>query len=314
MPAEYEVPADGSDVYRCFVIPTNLTEDRYVAAVEYQPGNRRVVHHMLGYIDTTGKARKRDEGDDGPGYTCFSGPGIEIHGDLGGWAPGNEPSRLPEGVGRLLPRGADVVVQVHYHPSGKPETDRSRIGVIFSKTPIRQTMQWSLAGKFDLKIPPGESNYEAKAQWRIPVDVEALAVTPHMHMIGRDMRMWVTFPDGRDQDLIIIPDWDFSWQNTYYFEQPLTLPQGSVLKLIAHFDNSEQNPRNPNKPPKLVKFGEGTNDEMCIGFIALTKKGQDLTQPGDKDDLRQIIDKDFEELRQKVRKSREGARGEGRSD
>jgi peroxiredoxin len=299
LPVDYEVPADGADIYRCFVIPTKLAEDRYVSAVEYQPGNRRVVHHIIAYVDTTGQARKRDAADDGPGYSCFGGPRIEIRGDLGGWAPGNEPCQLPEGVGRFLPAGSDVVVQVHYHPSGKLETDRSRIGIHFNRTPVRQTMHWSLAGKFDLNIPAGESNYEATAQWRIPVDVEALAVTPHMHLLGRDMRMWVTFPDGHDQDLINIPDWDFAWQNTYYFETPLTLPKGAVLKLTAHFDNSEANPRNPNKPPRVVKFGEGTNDEMCIGFIALTKKGQDLTRPGEPDDLRQIIEKDFESLRKK---------------
>jgi alkyl hydroperoxide reductase subunit AhpC len=299
LPGDYEVPADGPDIYRCFVIPTQLTDDRYVAAVEYQPGNRRVVHHIIAYVDTSGQARKRDAEDEGPGYTCFGGPRIEINGDLGGWAPGNEPSRLPEGVGRRLPANADVVVQVHYHPSGKPETDRSRLGIHFNRSPVKQTMQWSLVGKFDLKIPAGEANHEAVAQWRIPVDVEALAVTPHMHLLGRDMRMWVTFPDGRDQDLITISDWDFFWQNTYYFETPLTLPTGTVLKLSAHFDNSEANPHNPNKPPKLVKFGEGTSDEMCLGFIALTKKGQDLTRPGEKDDLREIIQKDFENLRKK---------------
>jgi peroxiredoxin len=299
LPTDYAVPADGNDIYRCFVIPTHLTEDRYVAAVEYQPGNRRVVHHIIAYVDTSGQARKKDAEDDGPGYTCFGGPRIEIHGDLGGWAPGNEPSRLPDGVGRLLPANADVVVQVHYHPSGKPETDRSRLGIHFSRTPVKQTMHWSLAGKFDLKIPPGAPNHEALAEWRIPVDVEALAVTPHMHLLGRDMRMWVTFPDGRDQDLINIPDWDFFWQNTYYFETPLTLPKGTVVKVKAHFDNSEANPHNPNKPPKEVKFGEGTTDEMCIGFIALTKKDQDLTRPGEKDDLGAIIRKDFENLRKK---------------
>ena len=153
----------GDDIYRCFVIPTNLPEDRYISAIEYQPGNRRVVHHVLGYVDTAGRAGRSDEADPGPGYTCFSGPGIEIHGDLGGWAPGNEPSRLPEGVGRSLPRGADVVMQIHYHPSGKPETDRSRIGLYFTRKPIKQTLHWSAAIKFDLKIPAGESNFEAKA-------------------------------------------------------------------------------------------------------------------------------------------------------
>jgi peroxiredoxin len=304
MPGDFEIPADGDDLYRCFVIPIPNGEDRYIAAIEYQPGNRRVVHHMLGYVDTSGKARERDAADEGLGYTCYSGPGIEIHGDLGGWAPGNEPSRLPEGIGRFLPRNADAVLQMHYHPSGKPETDRSRIGIHFSRTPVKQTLHWSAAVKFDLKIPAGEKDFEAKAQWQIPVAVEALAVTPHMHMLGRDMHLWVTFPDGRDQDLITVPDWDFSWQNTYYFEEPIALPKGTILKLVAHFDNSEDNPRNPNKPPKLVTWGEATTDEMCIGFIALTKQGQDLTRPGEKDDLRQILDKQREELRRSRKEGR----------
>jgi mono/diheme cytochrome c family protein len=299
MPAEFAIPAEGGDIYRCFVIPSELAEDKYISAIEYQPGNRRVVHHMLGYVDTSGKGRKRDEAEDGPGYTCFSGPGIEIHGDLGGWAPGMEDSHLPDGVGRFLPRGSDVVIQVHYHPDGKPETDRSRIGIHFSRTPVKQTLHWSAAVKFDLKIPAGASNFEAKAGWPVPVDVEALAVTPHMHMLGRDMRLWVTFPDGRDLDLINIPDWDFGWQNAYYFDKPITLPKGTVLKLVAHFDNSEANPHNPNKPPKDVTWGEATTDEMCIGFIGLTKKGQDLTRPGEKDDLRQIIDEQIKEMRKK---------------
>jgi peroxiredoxin len=297
MPGDFEVPAQGEDIYRCFVIPVSSGEDRYISAIEYQPGNRRVVHHMLGYVDTSGKARQLDDKDPGLGYTCFSGPGIEIHGDLGGWAPGNEPSRLPEGVGRFLPGRSDVVVQLHYHPSGKAETDRSRIGIHFSRSPVKQTLHWSAAVKFDLKIPAGAKNFEAKAQWPVPVDVEALAVTPHMHMLGKDMHLWVTLPDGRDQDLIKIADWDFGWQNTYYFEEPLTLPKGTVLKLQAHFDNSADNPRNPNKIPREVTWGEGTHDEMCIGFIALTKKGQDLTQPGAKDDLQQILAKQREEFR-----------------
>jgi hypothetical protein len=260
---------------------------------------------MLGYVDTSGKARKRDEADAGLGYTCFSGPGIEIHGDLGGWAPGNEPSRLPDGVGRYLPRDSDIVVQIHYHPSGKPETDRSRIGIHFSRRPVKQTLHWSAAAKLDLEIPPGAADYEAKAQWPIPVDVEALAVTPHMHMLGRDMRMWVTFPDGHDLDLINVSDWDFSWQNTYYFEEPIALPKGTVLKLIAHFDNSEANPRNLIRPLRTVKWGEATTDEMCIGFVALTKAGQDLTHPGEKDDLGQILAKQREEAIRRHERARE---------
>ena len=142
MPEEFQVPASGDDIYRCFVIPTDLPSDMSIAAIEYRPGNRRVVHHIVSYSDTTHEGRKRDEKDPGPGYSCFSGPGVKIHGDLGGWTPGNEPRRLPDGIGRILPRGADVIMQVHYHPSGKPETDRSRFGIHFARKPIKQALHW----------------------------------------------------------------------------------------------------------------------------------------------------------------------------
>lgn len=302
---DFPIPASGDDIYRCFVLPTNLPKDVYISAIEYRPGNRQVVHHMLGYVDTSGQGRKKDAADPGQGYSCFSGPEVEIHGDLGGWAPGNEPSHLPEGVGRFLPRGADVVLQIHYHPTGKATTDRSKIGIHFTHTPVRQILHWSAALKHDLKLPPNESRIKAEAAWPVPVDLEAWAVTPHMHLLGRDMLMSLTFPDGKTQDLIKISDWDFSWQNTYYFEKPITLPKGTVLKIVAHFDNSAGNPRNPNHPPKLVTWGEATTDEMCIGFIAVTKKGQDLTKPGEKDDLRTIFQNQREEYERKIREQHE---------
>ena len=300
--ADFGVPASGDDIYRCFVVPTHLDKDQYVAAVEYRPGNRSVVHHMLAYVDISGKARERDQAEPGPGYTCFGGPGDPIHGGLGGWAPGNLPNFLPEGIGRSLPKQSDVIVQVHYHPRGKPETDRSKIGLYFSKKPIKQVMHWGVVINPGLELPPGQSNIEVKAAWEVPVDVTAHAVTPHMHLLGRDMLMSVKFPDGRVQDLIKVPDWDFNWQYTYHFEQPLEIPKGSVVNLVAHYDNSDSNPRNPHKPPVLVKWGEATTDEMCIGFLGLTKKGQDLTQPGEKDDFVDILRKQEQELREKYEK------------
>jgi peroxiredoxin len=301
LPEDYSVPASGDDIYRCFVLPTSLPRDVYVTAIEYQPGNRRVVHHMLSYVDISGEGRKKDQADPGQGYSCFSGPGIEIHGDLGGWAPGNEPSHLPEGIGRALPRGADVVVQIHYNPSGKPETDRSRIGLHFARTPVRQTLHWNAALNLDLKIPPNEPNFKSEAAWPVPVDLVAWAITPHMHLLGRDMTMSLKFPDGRTQDLVRIGDWDFGWQNTYFFKEPITLPKGTVLKVVAHYDNSAANPRNPNQPPKAVEWGEATTDEMCIGFIAVTKKGQDLTRAGEKDDLHDLFRAQIEEFHKKAR-------------
>ncbi|WP_435019030.1 redoxin family protein [Tundrisphaera sp. TA3] len=296
LPVDFEIPATGDDIYRCFVMPTNLPADTFISGIEYRPGNPKVVHHILSYVDVSGMARKKDAADEGPGYSCFSGPGVETHGDLGGWAPGNEPAILPAGIGRSLPRGADVVTQIHYHPSGKPETDRTRIGLYFSKVPVKQVLHWNAALNARMRVPAGAKNHEVDAGWTVPqmgwempVDVTALAVTPHMHMLGRDMTMTVTYPDGRNEDLIQIPDWDFNWQNTYYFEKPLDLPKGTVLKIRAHYDNSADAPANKNRPLKDVRWGEATTDEMCIGFLGVVKKGQDLTRPGEADDLGQIF-------------------------
>jgi hypothetical protein len=299
--ADFEITSGGDDVYRCFVVPTNLPEDVYIQGIEYAPGNRRIVHHILAYVDKDGQARKKDAEEPGPGYSCFSGPGIPVHGDLGGWAPGALPSVLPDGIGRSLPKGADVVIQVHYHPSGKTESDRTRIGLKFTRKPVRQTLHWTAALNPDLKLPPGASNVEVKAAWKAPVDLTAYAVSPHMHLLGKDMLMSVTFPDGRTQDLIRIDDWDFNWQYQYYLEKPIDLPKGTVLNVTAHFDNSASNPRNPRRDdPKLVTWGEATTDEMCIGFLAVTKTGQDLTRPGEKDDLNEIFQAQLEEYRKKA--------------
>jgi hypothetical protein len=304
---DFAVPARGDDIYRCFVLPTKLDKDQFVTAVEFRPGNRRVVHHILAYTDVSGKARERDQADPGPGYSCFSGPGEPIDGDLGGWAPGIQPSHLPEGIGRSLPRGADLIVQVHYHPSGKPETDRTRLGLYLARKPIKQIIRWSAALNPEMQLPPGQANVEIRASWPVPADLVAYAVTPHMHLLGRDMLMSLKFPDGREQDLIKIDDWDFNWQYSYFFERPIDVPKGTVLNVVAHYDNSVSNPRNPNKPPKLVKWGEATTDEMCVGFLAVTKKGQDLTRPGEKDDLREILNKKREDDRkrfERIRKER----------
>ena len=171
---DFQVPAAGGDIYRCFVVPTSLPKDEYISGIEYQPGNRRIVHHVLAYVDTKGEARKKDDAEPGPGYSCFSGPGVEIHGDLGGWAPGNQPTQLEDGIGRSLPRNADVIVQVHYHPDGKVEVDRTRIGLRFSRKPIRQTLHWNAALNLDMKLPYGESNTEIQASWPVPVDLSRM--------------------------------------------------------------------------------------------------------------------------------------------
>jgi hypothetical protein len=289
-PAEgFPVPASGADTYRCFVLPTNLARDAFLSAIDFQSGDKSVVHHMIAYLDTTGQARQLDEAEKGPGYTSFIGPGFESD-QLAFWTAGSEPHRLPDGVGIRLPRQADVLLQVHYHPSGKATTDRSRLGLYFTRTPVKQAMHWNHASSYDFRIPAGDSSFEVKASWYVPVDVEALAVSPHMHLLGRDIHMSVTYPNGRTQDLIQVADWNPSWQNAYFFQKPLSLPAGSIVKVVAHYDNSAHS-RNPNQPPKPVKYGPAADDEMCVGYIAVVKKGQDLTFPSSRDDLFEIFQK-----------------------
>lgn len=292
MTEEFTVPADGPDIYRCFVIPSRLSRDVYISAVEYQPGNRKVVHHVMAFIDMKGGGRERDKAEPGPGYTSYSGAGVVIDGDLGGFAAGNQVSHLPDGVGRLIPGGADVILQVHYHPTGKPEVDRTRLGLHLCRKPVEQSIHWANATNEKLRLPAGDPNVEIKADWHVPVDVEALGVTPHMHQLGRDFRMTATLPGGAVRELIDIPRWDPSWQNTYYFKERILLPRGTTVHVVAHFDNSAH-PLNPNSPPKLVTWGPSASDEMLVGYIGVVKKGQDLTQPGQKDDLFQILSRQY---------------------
>jgi peroxiredoxin len=293
--SEYSIPAAGGDIYRCFVVKTNLPADTYVRAAEVRPGNRKVVHHVLSYVDISGEARKKDNADAEQGYECFGGPGVRVHSGLFGWAPGNEAHFLPDGIGVSLPKGADVIIQVHYHPDGKPETDLTRVGLFLCKTPVKQALHNAFAANMALEIPAGDSHREIRAKWDVPVDVTVLSATPHMHQIGRHMEMAFRFPDGkRVENLVKIDDWDFGWQFTYWLDKPLDVPKGSKLEIVSHYDNSEANPRSP-KPLRTIRWGEATTDEMCIGFVGVVKTGQDLTRPGEKDDLGEILMKQWEE-------------------
>jgi hypothetical protein len=266
MPQPWTVEADGKDLYRCFVLPTNLAQDVDVTAVEVRPGNKSVVHHVLIYVDTQGRARQKDAAEPGFGYTSFSGPGFTPDGEMGGWAPGNLPRHLPDGIGRPLPAGSDVILQVHYNPSGKQEQDATQIGLYFAKKPVAKRLR-TFPVVAPVNIPAGEANHKTRATFPIPFDAQAITVMPHMHLLGRTIKMDVTAPDGATRPLIAINDWDFNWQDTYTYQQPVRLPKGGTITLEATYDNSTSNPRNPHSPPQPVRWGEKTTDEMCIGFI-----------------------------------------------
>ena len=268
MPQPVTIPADGPDIYQYFVIPTRLTVDRAVSAIEFRPGNPRVVHHASFRYDDTGAARRLDAADPFPGYRRFGGWGFSSGGTLGGWALGVLPRRFPVGVGQPLPAGSDFVLQVHYHPTGRAETDRSTIGLYFhpADRPSRDMVELFVAN-MDLEIPAGTSRYHHAARYMLPADVTLYSVLPHMHLLGRRVRATARRPDGRVEPLIAIEDWDFNWQSVYHLARPLALPAGTLIEFDVWYDNTAGNPQNPHDPPRTVRWGEGSDDEMGVLYL-----------------------------------------------
>lgn len=278
MPAEFEVPADGPDLYQNFVIPLDIPEDKYVATVEFKPGAASVVHHSLLYLDKNGAARALDKKTPEPGYGTFGGPGFLPTGSIGGWSPGKTPRKLPEGLGRLLGKGSDLVMQIHYHPSGKVEKDRSKVGIYFVDKPKQEAFAlWTSSFMHD--IPPGESDYQLTASYTLTHDVTMLSIIPHMHLLGQTMNVIAELPDGTTRELLHMPQWDFNWQDEYVYAEPFQLPKGTKIVSVATYDNSEDNPSNPSSPPQRVTWGEETNDEMLYCFFLVTTDQKKAIEP-----------------------------------
>lgn len=271
MPEKYTVSATGDDDFRCFVMPTGLTEDRQLVAMEVRPGNSRVLHHVLTFVDTTGKGRELDAQDPAPGYSAGPGGiGFFPTGGLGGWAPGNMPRELPPGVYRPMPARSDIVIQVHYHKTGKVEVDQTEIGFYFAKEPRTKQARLFPLTNLAIDIPPGAARHEVRATLTVPFDAKAISILPHMHLLGREMKVTATLPGGETRSMIWIKDWDYRWQDTYVYKEAFPMPKGTRLEMVAYFDNSATNPLNPNNPPKRVTFGEQTTDEMAFAFIDFT--------------------------------------------
>jgi mono/diheme cytochrome c family protein len=264
----YEVPADGPDQYRCFVLPLDTTEDVYLSGMEFRPGNRRVVHHALVYADSTGAARKLAADSPDGGYTCFGGPKFPPSGLLGGWAPGATSPPDSPSLSQTVRKGTDVVVQIHYHPSGKPEQDQSSLGLRFSGPPTKGRAGIVLSYR-RIYIPAGDPHYVVKTGVTLPRDVDVFGITPHAHYLGKNMQVNAVLPDGSVQHLIRIEDWDFNWQGQYRYQDPVHLPQGTRIELEYVYDNSENNPHNPSHPPVPVTWGEETRNEMAVLFLSV---------------------------------------------
>jgi tetratricopeptide (TPR) repeat protein len=263
MTEPYTVRADGPDVFRTFVIPIPLAAARYVRALEFQPGNARVVHHANLGVDRTQASRQLDQRDPEPGYT--GGMVVEARypeGQLLGWTPGQAPHPSPEGMPWRLAPGSDLVVQLHLQPTGKPESVRVTVGFFFTDVPPTRTPVGLRLGSETIDIPAGARAHIVTDRYTLPVDVDVLAVQPHAHNLARRMEASATLPDGSMRPLIAIGDWDFRWQDVYRFARPFALPKGTTIAMTYTYDNSADNVRNPRQPPARVVWGQNTTDEM----------------------------------------------------
>lgn len=298
---EFVVGPTGKDRFRCFVLPTNLADDVYVTAVEIRPGNPRVVHHVLLFIDTMRQGRKLEEAekdrkptvsvdalhpepapnpewDKGPGYTVAMGIGFLPQGGLLGWAPGILPRYLPDNAGFLLPKGCDVIMQVHYHRNGRLERDQTQVGLYLAKKPIDRPYAGGVVaggkgtGPFRLffSIPPGEEKFKLSGEAWAHKDFTLYSLSPHMHMLGKEIHLTMTPPDGPKQKVISIGEWDYNWQEIYFLKEPIKVKAGTHFELEAIYDNSDKNSMNPFNPPRRITFGEQTFNEMCFVFLGGT--------------------------------------------
>ncbi len=250
LPEVVTVPADGVVPYLYFTVPTNFEEDVWIQAAEARPGNRAVVHHIIVFYRDPKQRRWR-----GRGHIC-------------GTAPGDPPTILPPGVAKRIPAGAELLFQMHYTPTGKEEKDRSQVGFVLykgDKPPVGFAETKGIMNT-RFKIPAGEASHPVESSFTFRQDVKLLSLMPHMHLRGKDFRYQAIFPDGKRQTLLSVPRYDFNWQNTYRFAEPLSLPKGTRIDCLAHFDNSENNAANPD-PTKPVRWGDQTWEEMMIGWV-----------------------------------------------
>src|SRR5262245_13495863 len=273
MEEPYNVRADGPDVFRTFVIAVPLAAPRFVRAIEFQPGNARVVHHASLGVDRTQASRQLDRRDAEQGY----GGSMVVEarypeGQLLGWTPGQAPHASPDGMQWRLDPGSDLVVQLHLQPTGKLETVQASVALYFTELPPTRTPVGLRLGSETIDIPAGDRTYAITDEYVLPVDADVLAVQPHAHNLARRMEAHAALPDGSTKPLIAIDDWDFRWQDVYRFTQPLALPKGTRIAMQYTYDNSAENVRNPHQPPVRVVWGQNTTDEMGDLWLQLAAR------------------------------------------
>jgi len=246
MPEEFSVPASGAIDYQYVSVPTHFREDRWVEAAEVRPGNRAAVHHAIVVINS-------GAGERGQEY-------------LAGYAPGMMPQLWKPGEARLIKAGATLVFEMHYQATGQAAKDRTKIGLVFAKKPPALQIVAMQAAAHSLSIPPMEANYRITAWELIREPAMLVGMRAHMHLRGKSFRFVARYPNGESEILLEISKFDFNWQPYYYLETPKPLPAGTRIEAEAAFDNSPNNPANPN-PNAAVLWGPQTWDEMMIGWF-----------------------------------------------
>jgi hypothetical protein len=271
MPKSFRVPAEGADIYRHFAFPVGLPEDKWVRAIEFRPGARSVVHHALLYFDTAQLWPTLDGKDGKAGFDEYNSP-ISKRQRVATWAVGSNPRTYPEGIAVKLPKGADLIVQTHFHPVGKEEDEVSSVGIYFADVPPARTwaelqLPYFFGIGAGIDIPAGDPAYTLTESMTLPVDVEAFSSFAHAHFLGKEFRLTAELPSGQSQDLLWVKKWDFAWQTIYNYQDRVALPKGTKLSARIVWDNSSENPSNQFNPPRPVKWGEASTDEM--GSITL---------------------------------------------
>jgi Flp pilus assembly protein TadD/mono/diheme cytochrome c family protein len=272
-----EVPADGPDVFWNFVLSPGLRETRYVQAIEIRPGNTSAAHHANLLIDRSRSARRRESA---PG-NGFAGMDVTLEAETFDpdshflfWKPGGQPWKEPPGMASRLDPSNDLVLNVHLHPTGRATAVQPSVGLYFTReAPARFPMLIQLEHDGALDIPAGDPDFLVSDDFRLPMDVDVLAVYPHAHYLGKLLEAFATLPGGSRKWLIRIPDWDLNWQSVYRLRAPLFLPRGAIVSMRFHYDNSSSNPRNPNSPARRVRGGNQSTDEMAHLWLQVLPRG-----------------------------------------
>ncbi len=265
MQEPFVVPPIGPDIYRNFIANAGLAEGKWVRGVHVRTGEGNVVHHGFVFVDPTGQSAKRnDAAEAGVGYSGMD-PGSGVGRPPGqslSWHPGKQPALGPEGMSWWLPRHSDLVLQMHIRPTGKEEQVHAEVGLYFSDDPPTIQPSTLMLRSVEIDIAAGQKDYAIESGYVLPVDVEVISVMPHAHYLCKKIMAWAILPGEQKQWLLVIDDWDFAWQEDYRYRQPIKLPAGTRLSMRIEYDNSADNLRNPNQPPKRVAYGLNSSDEM----------------------------------------------------